>query len=48
MAEAKWPILEMKSHDMSLEDVFLQLVTEEDIGFDSGWTSSETDAKEEE
>ena len=46
MAEAKWPILEMKSHDMSLEDVFLQLVTEEDIGFDSGWTSSETDAKE--
>ena len=46
MAEAKWPILEMKSHDMSLEDVLLKLVTEEDIGFDSGWTSSETDAKE--
>lgn len=47
MAEAKWPILEMKSHDMSLEDVFLELVTEEDIGFGSSWQSSKTDARPE-
>lgn len=32
MAEATWPILELKGLDMSLEDVFLELITEEDIG----------------
>jgi ABC-2 type transport system ATP-binding protein len=47
MAESGWPILELKSHDMSLEDVFLELVTEEDIGLDASWQSSETDTKPE-
>jgi ABC-2 type transport system ATP-binding protein len=29
MAKAGYPILELKSLDMSLEDIFLQLTTEE-------------------
>jgi len=29
MADRGWPIVEMKTIDMSLEDVFLKLTTEE-------------------
>ena len=32
MASHKWPIVEMKTIDMSLEDVFLKLTTEERLG----------------
>ena len=32
MAARSWPILEMKTIDMSLEDVFLKLTTEESLG----------------
>lgn len=47
MADASWPILELKSHDMSLEDVFLELVTEEDIGLESSWRSTANPEAEE-